>query len=209
MLRVSADGEKVEVLAERFMEMRFNSINDLALDEAGNIYFTDPGGSSAENPIGSVYRYDIASRAVTRLDTKLAFPNGIAISPDQQHLCVAESQKQRVLIYDLSKDGTVKNRRALIDFATLPKSAHERGPPTPDGMVFDRQARLYIAMWKAGVVDVVDIATGKLLTQYDAGGSQATNVHFHDGWLYVTVAAKEAVFRLKLGVAGHKYNGAD
>jgi len=34
-----------------------------------------------------------------------------------------------------------------------------------------------------------------------------TNLHFHDGYLYTTVAAKEAVFRLKLGVQGFDYNG--
>ena len=207
LLRVSADGKKAEVLAERFNEVRFNSINDLALDTSGNVYFTDPGGSSAEKPIGSVYRYDVATRKVTRLDTGLAFPNGIAVSPDQKHLCVAESQKQRVLIYDLQKDGTVKNRRVLIDFAKLPKEKHQGGPPTPDGMIFDRDGRLYVAMWKAAVVDVVEVPSGKLLAQYDAGGSKVTNLHFHDGWLYATVAAKEAVFRLKLGVEGHRYRG--
>jgi gluconolactonase len=207
LLRVSADGTAAEVLAERFNEIRFNSINDVALDTAGNVYFTDPGGSSIETPIGSVYRYDVASRGVTRLDTGLAFPNGIAVSPDQKRLCVAESQRSRVLMYDLSPDGAVKNRRVLIDFAALPKDAHKHGPPTPDGMIFDEDGRLFVAMWKAAVVNVIELPTGKLLAQYDAGGSQATNLHFHDGWLYVTVAAKEAVYRLKLGVDGHRYRG--
>jgi hypothetical protein len=40
------------------------------------------------------------------------------------------------------------------------------------------------------------------LRQYDAGGKQATNCHFHGGFLYVTVADREAVFRLRLGVEG-------
>jgi gluconolactonase len=207
LLRVSADGIKAEVLAERFEEVRFNSINDVALDISGNIYFSDPGGSSAEKPIGSVYRYDVGTRKVTRLDAGLAFPNGVAVSPDQKHLCVSESQKQRVLIYDLLKDGTAKNRRVLIDFAALPKESHKLGKPTPDGMIFDRAGRLYVAMWKAAVINVVELPSGKLLAQYDAGGSQATNLHFHNGWLYVTIAAKEAVYRLKLGVQGHRYRG--
>ena len=208
LLRVAADGKKVEVLAERFNEVRFNSINDVAIDTSGNVYFTDPGGSSAEKPIGSVYRYDVAKRKVTRLDTGLAFPNGIAVSPDQTHLCVAESQKQRVVIFDLLEDGSVKNRRVLVDFAALKKDTHKLGPPTPDGMIFDKDGRLYVAMWKAAVVNVLDVPGGKLLAQFNAGGSQATNLHFHDGWLYVTVAAKEAVYRLKLGVEGHRYHGA-
>ena len=39
-----------------------------------------------------------------------------------------------------------------------------------------------------------------------AGGSQATNVHFYNGDLYVTVAAKEAVFKLPLGGRGWRYS---
>jgi sugar lactone lactonase YvrE len=60
-------------------------------------------------------------------------------------------------------------------------------------------------MWVGGVVNVVDVPSGTLLRQYSAGGSQATNCHFHGPYLYTTVAAKEAVFRLKLGVQGHEY----
>ena len=208
LLRISADGKKAEVLAERFKEIRFNSINDLALDKLGNIYFTDPGGSSAENPIGAVYRYDVGTGSVTQIDKGLAFPNGIAISPDQELLVVGESAKKRLLVYKRQRDGTYKERKVLIDFAAMPKDAHKLGPPTPDGMIFDSEGRLYVAMWKAGVIDVVEVPSGKLLGQYDAGGSKATNCHFHKGWLYVTIAAKEAVYRLNLGIQGHRYNRA-
>jgi hypothetical protein len=43
------------------------------------------------------------------------------------------------------------------------------------------------------------------LRQYSAGGTQATNCHFHGPYLYTTVAAKEAVFRLRLDVQGYEY----
>jgi len=62
-----------------------------------------------------------------------------------------------------------------------------------------------VAMWNGGVINVVDVPSGKLLRQYDAGGDRATNCHFFGEFLYTTVAAKEAVFRLKLGVAGFNY----
>ena len=208
LLRISADGKKAEVLAERFKEIRFNSINDLALDSLGNIFFTDPGGSSLEMPVGAVYRYDVGTGSVTLVDKGLAFPNGIAISPDKQYLVVGESAKKRLLIYKRQRDGSFKDRKVLIDFAALPKTAHKIGSPTPDGMIFDREGRLYVAMWKAGVINVVELPSGKLLAQYDAGGTEATNCHFHKGWLYVTIAAKEAVYRLNLGVEGHRYNRA-
>lgn len=207
LLRVAADGKSGEVLADRWEADRFNSVNDVALDRRGNIYFSDPGGSSLKNPIGSVYRYDITTAKVSRLDTGLAFPNGLAVTPDQKHLCLAESQRYRVLLYDLADDGTVANRRVLIEFPRETVGEIVGGPHDPDGMIFDASGRLYVAMWSGGVVNVVEVPSGKLLRQYDAGGSRATNCHFHGGWLYVTVAAKEAVFRLKLGVEGFDYNG--
>ena len=52
----------------------------------------------------------------------------------------------------------------------------------------------------------MEVPGGKILATYDAGGKQATNVHFFDGDLYVTVAAKEAVFKLPLGVKGWSYS---
>jgi gluconolactonase len=206
LLRISIDGKKVTVLADRWEGKTFRSVNDLALDRSGNIYFTDPGGSTLEKPIGAIYRYDISTTKVTRLDTGLVFPNGIGVTPDQKHLCVCESLKYRVLIYDFdAKTGKIINRRTLIAFPLKTVGEIKGGKFEPDGMIFDAQGRMYVAMWTSGVVNVVDVVTGKLIRQYDAGGSQATNVHFHKGYLYTTVAAKEAVFRLKLGVAGFEY----
>lgn len=207
LLRISADGEKVEVLADRCGGKRFNSINDVALDRAGNIYCTDPGGSSVKNPIGSVYRYDIQTTQVARLQTGLAFPNGLAVTPDQKHLCVAESQRYRVLLFDLTPQGKLADRRVLIDFPTETRGNIIGGATPPDGMAFDAAGRLYVAMYTGGVINVVEVPSGQLIRQYKAGGDRATNCHFHGGYLYVTVAAKEAVFRLKLGVAGYDYAG--
>jgi gluconolactonase len=208
VLRVSADGKKVEVLADRCEGKRFNSINDVALDRQGNIYFSDPGGSSVKNPIGSVYRYDIQTAKVARLASGLAFPNGLGVTPDGKHFCVCESQRYRVLIFDLTPERTLANRRVLIDFPTETRGQIIGGATPPDGMIFDAAGRLYVAMYTGGVINVVDVPSGKLIRQYKAGGDRATNCHFHGGYLYVTVAAKEAVFRLKLGVEGYDYAGA-
>lgn len=171
----------------------------------GNIYFSDPGGLNAETPIGSVYRFDITTNTVTQLATQLAFPNGLAVTIDQRHLCVAESSRYRVLIYDLN-GGNAENERVLIEFPQESAGDIRGGAFDPDGMILDEAGRLYVAMWIGGVINVVDVASGELLRQYDAGGLKATNCHFYDGYLYTTVAAKEAVFRLKLGVKGFNYN---
>jgi sugar lactone lactonase YvrE len=72
-------------------------------------------------------------------------------------------------------------------------------------LIFDNAGRCYVGMWTGGVINVVEVPSGKLLRQYDAGGGKATNCHFFGPHLYVTIAAKEAVFRLKLDVDGHRY----
>lgn len=204
LLRISADGKRAEVLADRFDGMRFNAINDVALDKKGNIFFSDPGGSSRDNPIGAIYRFAIATKQVTQLATGFAFPNGLAVTPDQTRLCLAESQKYRVLIFDLDEEG-LANQRVLTEFPREDDGVIKGGEFSPDGMIFDAAGRLYVAMWTGGVINVIDVPSGKLLRQYDAGGSQATNCHFYGGFLYTTVAAKEAVFRLPLGVEGFDY----
>ncbi len=207
LLRVAVDGKSVEVLADRCGGKHFNSINDVAIDLEGNIFFSDPGGSDADHLVGAIYRYDIKTAEVAMLAEGLAFPNGIGVTPDQQHLCLSESQRFRILIFDLEPDGTVTNQRVLIDFPRETVGPIVGGNHDPDGLIFDKQGRLYVGMWTGGVINVIDTARGELLRQYNAGGSQATNVHFHGGYLYTTVAAKEAVFRLKLDVEGFDYNG--
>ena len=152
-----------------------------------------------------MYRFSISTNAVVRLATGLAFPNGLAVTADQKQLCVSESSRYRLMIYDLVDD-QAENERVLIEFPQQDAGIIRGGSFDPDGMIFDASGHLYVAMWVGGVINVVDVVTGKLLRQYDAGGLKATNCHFHDGYLYTTVAAKEAVFRLKLGVNGFRYN---
>lgn len=207
LLRIAADGAAVEVLAERSEGNRFDSVRDVALDRQGNIYFTDAGNSTAESPTGSVYRYDVRTGRAALLATGLAYPSGIAVTVDQKRLCVSESQQYRVLVFDLTGDGAVENQRVLVDFPDETRGTFVGGKFDPDGMIFDAQNRLYVAMWRGGVINVVDVEKGLLIRQYDAGGGRTTNCHFHGGYLYTTVAAKEAVFRLKLGIRGFDYNG--
>ena len=201
VLRVSPHDGSVEVLADRSRGHRLRHINDVALDIEGNIFFTD----SPFVRRGSVYRYDIKTTHVTQLDTGRRFPNGIAVSPDQKHLCVSETFKRRILIYDLA-DGRVGNCRVLANLRGTCGKRH-RLTCMPDGMVFDKDGRLYVAMYGGGVINVISVPGGRVIRQYCAGGARATNCHFHDQHLFVTVDAAKAVFRLNLGVTGFDYAG--
>lgn len=207
LLRIAADGKSAEVLADQWDGKPLNNVNDVALDIKGNVYFSDPGGSSAQKPTGAIYRYNAATGRVDRLGAGLAFPNGLGVTPDQRRLCLSESGRFRILIFDIKADGRLDNRKVLVDFAKPAQKDVTAGKFVPDGLIFDEAGRLYVAMWSTGQINVIDVDSGRIIRQYDAGGEKSTNCHFHGGYLYTTVAAKEAVFRLKLGVNGFDYNG--
>lgn len=207
VIRVSKDGKKVEVLAREVDGVRLNGLNDVALDQAGNIYFSNPGQQN-------VYRINRRAGSIDRLNSEPIGSNGIGVTPDGKHLITADSEGMRLMILDLV-EGKGENQRELISFkpaGTPDKLAAEAKQKlieqvgVPDGFVFDELGRLYVGMWTGEVVHAIEVPSGKLLATYPAGGSQATNVHFYHGDLYVTVAANEAVYKLPLGIRGWRYS---
>jgi gluconolactonase len=207
IIRVSKDGKKVEVLAREVDGVRLNGLNDVALDQQGNIYFANPGQQN-------VYRINQRDGAIDRLNREPIGSNGIGVTPNGKHLVTADSEGMRLMILDLV-DGQGQNQRELISFKpagtpdTLAPEEKQKlvdRVGVPDGFVFDEFGRLYVGMWTGKAVHAIEVPSGKLLATYPAGGSQATNVHFYNGDLYVTVAANEAVYKLPLGIRGWRYS---
>jgi gluconolactonase len=83
---------KSEVLADRFEGKRFNSPNDLCVDLKGRVYFTDPrygGTEPRELAKESVYRLE-KDGTVIKITEDVEKPNGLALSPDQKTLYLAD-----------------------------------------------------------------------------------------------------------------------
>ena len=134
---------------------RFNACNDLCIDEKGRIYFTDPrylGTETRELEHRAVYRIDTDGKVV-EVTHDVEKPNGIAISPDQKTLYVADHNNgtdridptapqpklgaMKVYAFPLGSDGLVDGpRRTLIDFGD------EEGS---DGMTVDIEGNIYLA----------------------------------------------------------------
>ena len=184
----------VETLAKNYHGRPFKGPNDLCLDREGNVYFTDPG-PMVQGIRGEVYRVEIGTNGVpgpvTLLDEGLDFPNGIAVHPDGDRLYVAVSRDNAVLAYDL-KNGSVSDHRIAFQFDS----------PTVDGIAFDEDARLWVARFSNGTVDVLDVDRGELLASYAMGGTDVTNLSWWDTSLYVTVASRHSIERLDLGIRG-------
>ncbi len=175
--------------------------NDLTLDpKSGGFYFTDPGDSSLQNPIGTVHfvNQDHETRTVA---TGLAFPNGIVLRPDGKELLVGESQKNRILAFPVTAPGTLGEPRVLVD---LPKKGEGQIANEPDGMALDAEGNLYVAHYGMGQVQVVS-PKGKVIRRYPGGNLTTSNVCFAGpkmDQLYVTGGTPGALFRLDLGVKG-------
>jgi gluconolactonase len=98
--RTEIDGS-ISVLAEKFNGKRFNSPNDAVVKSDDSIWFSDPAygidtdyeGDRADPEIDGchVYRLDAKSGAVTAVVTDMVRPNGIAFSPDEKYLYVADT----------------------------------------------------------------------------------------------------------------------
>lgn len=185
-------------VAESHNGKRFNSPNDLVYDRAGRLYFTDPpyglpqqeNDPSREIPIQGVYRRD-TDGSVTLL-TELTRPNGIAFSPDQQKLYVANSDPAKAIwmVYDVKPDGSLANGKVFYDATPMVKD----NPGLPDGLKVDAKGNLF-ATGPGGVL-VFD-PSGKLLGIIRTGQPTANCAFDGDGsTLFMT--ANMFLMRIKL-----------
>ncbi len=112
--------------------------NDLIVRHDGGIYVTNPVRNSAE-PSKVWYISPKGEKRV--VDAGLIFPNGIALSPDQTLLYVADSRSQWVYSYQVQPDGSLAYKQKFFHLH-VPDTADDSGA---DGMRVDRQGRLYVA----------------------------------------------------------------
>ncbi len=135
--RTEKDGS-ITVLADKFEGKRLNSPNDVVVRSDGTVFFTDPpyglkgglGGDDAELDFSGVYAIK-TDKSVVALVKDFVRPNGLALSPDEKTLYVADTQEKRIRAFDLATDGTVSNDRLFYEL------------PSPDGMKADTQGNVW------------------------------------------------------------------
>lgn len=208
VLHLSAQGEMLAPASTQCDGKPLRGPNDLTLDVNNQgFYFTDPGGSSDTNPIGTVHYVDSAGKT-HGIDEGLAYPNGIVLRPDGKKLLVGESKKNRILSYDVHEPGVVGDRQV---FANLPEKDPGAGQVDnqPDGMCLDAAGNLYVAHYGMRQVQVFS-PEGKLIARYPGGNLTTSNVAFggpHWDQLFVTgglgaESGPGGLFRLDLGIKG-------
>jgi len=137
--RTGRDG-RVEVLVDRFEGKRLNRPNDVVCRSDGSIYFTDPGlrVPLAEREVDHAGVYRIAPDGAVALVADCEYPNGLAFSPDERVLYVANTRwAQYIHAFELDAGGAVVRRRIFADMSS------DEPEGVPDGMKVDTQGRVF------------------------------------------------------------------
>lgn len=198
--RLTREGWTYETLVDRFEGKRFNSPNDLVYHSNGDLYFTDPPYGLPKNvddpnkeiPFQGVYRFSKDGK-LSLLTKEMSRPNGIALSPDEKTLYVANSDPERAvwMAFPLREDGTIGEGRVLFD-ATKWVGPERKG--LPDGMCVDVHGNLF-ATGPGGVL--VLTPEGKHLGTFATGEATANCTFGGDGHdLYITADMYLARVRL-------------
>ena len=171
--------------------------NDIVFDASGGFYFTDPGGSKPDNPIGTVH-FVTPAGDISTVETDMQFPNGIAMTDAARTLTLVETYPHRIWAYDVPEPGVLRNKRLYWE--------HPSDKALLDGMAYDEEGNLWVACFGVGEIAVVS-AEGKTIATHDAGGLRPTNCCFGGEdftTLYITEAETNCLYALETGVRGQK-----
>ena len=148
--RTDSDGV-ARILVDRFDGKRLNSPNDVVVKSDGSLWFSDPpygivgdaeGFKSESQIIGCyVYRFDPETGEITAVATDEQRPNGLAFSPDESRLYVADMSivdfplqgRRHLLVYDVIEGRRLSNPRVLAQIE----------PGIPDGFRVDQCGNIF------------------------------------------------------------------
>jgi sugar lactone lactonase YvrE len=161
--------------------------NEIVVDGQGNAFVNGPGfdmmGGGEFAPGGiAVLR---PNGSAERLAEDIAFPNGMAITPDDSTLIVADSYGKELVAFDLAEDGGLSNRRMWADL----------GDGVPDGICMDAEG----AVWYADVPN-------RRCVRVAEGGHMLDRVDVDRGCFACMLGGED---RATLFIAAQEWNGPE
>jgi gluconolactonase len=194
-------------VAMAFEGKKFSSPNDVTKMKNGVVFFTDPpygfkkfdAAPEKEIAFNGVYRVG-KDGVVTVVEKELTRPNGVALSPDERTLYVAQSEGKKAIInaYTLDKNGNVTAQRLFHDATDLAGSA---SPGAPDGLTVAADGTVFTSA--PGGVLVLSKDGKRLGRIWD--GKQTANCKFGDDGKTLYMTSSNMVARIRLGIKGQGF----
>ncbi|MCC7426276.1 MAG: SMP-30/gluconolactonase/LRE family protein [Alphaproteobacteria bacterium] len=185
-------------IAERGSDgARFLGLNDLSFGSEGDLYLTDQGDSSLDDPCGAVYRL----RRTGEMDLirrGFAAPNGLVLNRAETSLFVSATRTNQVFACPVARDrpGAAKTRIFL---------QLSGGLAGPDGMAADEADNLVVVQAGSGSVWVFSPLGEPLYRIRSCAGIRVTNVAYGDAdrrSLFITEAEQGVILKARLPVPG-------
>jgi gluconolactonase len=204
--RVDLDTGEVEDLYTECDGNPLRGPNDIVFDAEGGFYFTDLGKTRArEVDKAGVYYATTDGSSITEIAYGLDHANGIALSPDDRHLYVAETITGRVWTWEIESPGVFRPPATPVGHGTLLYSFD--GYQLLDSMAVDSDGNVCVATLLTGAVSVVS-PKGDLLDQYAVPEPDpfVTNVCFGgDGYrtAFITSSGRGLLYEMAWPRAGH------
>lgn len=195
------DGEP-EPIAEMFEEKRFNSPNDIIVATTDAIYFTDPdygllgqgeGEEAREMDVMATYRI-ATNGAVQQIATDFDKPNGLAFTPVETQMFIADSGASVIRRYTVFADGAISSEGEM--FVDMRSDARAGGP---DGMKVDEDGRLWTT--GPGGIWVID-ADGEMVGQMEFDEQPANLAWGGADFSTLYVTARTGLYSIETNVRG-------
>jgi gluconolactonase len=195
---------KFVTLADRYAGKRLNSPNDLAIRSNGDLYFTDPPYGlprQTEDPgreldFQGVYRLN-AQGELTLLTRELQRPNGLAFSPDEKTLYVANSHRQKAVLmaFPVRSDGDLGAGKLFFDVTA---AVGQGRPGLPDGLKVSTDG----TVWATGPGGVLVYSPQGKHVGTLATGVATANLAFGDDGSTLYITADKNLVRVRTKVKG-------
>lgn len=183
----------VTVLADKYNDKKFNSLNDLWIDPNGGVYFSDPrygSRSNTEQDGDYVYYLSPGQDRIIRVVDDIVWPNGVIGTEDGKKLYVTDYAERKTFEYSINEDGTLSNKKLFA-------------PEGLDGMTLDNQGNVYlttnegVAVYNSSGEKIETIAVPERTTNVCFGGKDRRT-------LFITAGKSLYSLRMRVASAGSK-----
>ncbi len=161
MWAIDVSNKSKTVIINNYQGKLLNAPNDVWVDPAGGIYFSDPfykrdwwKRGDTEQDTEAVYYLPKGAKEIRRVAADFKRPNGLIGTPDGKTLYIADIGDKKTYVYNIDADGSLNDRKLFCNLGS-------------DGMTMDDQGNIYL--------------TGKGVTVFDKTGKQIEHIALK-GW---------------------------